>query len=119
MAQLQPMSQEAEHVGPAATLSITGWVVMFGVLLCVVAALLLAARNRTLTRAESAPQATRPEAEVSNVRSELFRGPGAAERLNASQRQKLERFGWVDRERQLVHIPIDLAMDLEAQGAQP
>lgn len=119
MAQLQPMSQEAERVRPVATLSITGWLVMFGVLLCIVAALLLSARVRTLPRAQSAPEAVRPEPEISNVRSELFRGPGAAERLNASQRQKLEHFGWVDRERQLVHIPIELAMDLEARGAQP
>ncbi|HET8936058.1 MAG TPA: hypothetical protein VFN67_21575 [Polyangiales bacterium] len=119
MAQLQPMNQEAERVRPVATLSITAWVVLFGVLLSVVAALLLFARNRTLTQAESATEPTRPEPEVSHVRSELFRAPGAAERLNAQQRQKLAQFGWVDRERQLVHIPIDLAMDLEAQGAQP
>lgn len=119
MAELQPASQEAERVGSGITLGITGWVILFGVLLCVAASLILTARTRTLSRAESVPAAPRPEAEVSNIRTELFRSPLAGERLKAEQRRKLGAFGWVDRERRVVRIPIEDAMDLEAQGAQP
>lgn len=119
MAELQPASQEAERIGPGMTLGVTGWVVSFGVLLCFVAALMLAARSRTLEPAASVSAAQRPESEVSNVRSELFRGPAAGERLKAAQRARLTQFGWVDRDQKIVRIPIDVAMDLEAEGANP
>lgn len=122
MAELQPLSQEAERVGPGLTLSITGWVILFGVLLCVVAALVLVARDQSLTHAESVGTPVRPEAEASHVRSELFRSSSVSgEQLKAAQRQKLEHFGWVDQAHGVVRIPIDVAMDLEieAQRLQP
>lgn len=119
MGELQPRSQEVERVGPGITLSITGWVLLFGILLSAVAAVVLTARGRTLTRAHTVSAPERPEPEVSNVRSELFRSSTAGEQLKAEQRKKLERFGWVDRQQRVVRIPIDLAMELEVQGAQP
>lgn len=119
MAQLQPRSQEVERVGPVITLSITAWVLLFGVLLCAVAAVVLTVRDHTLTRAASMRAPERPDGEVSNVRSELFHSRTAGEQLGAAQRMKLERFGWVDREQGMISMPIDLAMDLELQEAQP
>ena len=119
MAELQPASQEAERIGPRITLGITGWVLLFGAFLCLAASLTLSARNHTLSRAQSVGAPPRPEPEVSNVRMELFRGPAAAERLKAAQRQKLTRFGWADQAQRVVQIPIDLAMELEAQEARP
>ena len=122
MAERQPASQETERVSMGITLSITGWVMLFGVVLCSVASLMLSARNHSLERSERVSASVqRPEPEVSNVRSELFRNPVAAERLKAAQRKKLGEFGWVDQGQRVVRIPIDLAMDLEleAAGAQP
>ena len=115
MSHLQPASQESEQIGVGLTLSVTIWVVVFGGILSVVAGLVLAARSRSLEHAPAASAPARPEAEVSNVRTELFRYPGAAERLKADQLHALEGFGWVDRERGMVRIPIDDAMELESK----
>lgn len=115
MNQLQPASQENEHIGVGLTLSVTIWVVVFGSILSIVAGLVLAARSRSLGHAPAASAPARPDAEVSNVRAELFSYPGAAERLKADQLHALQGFGWVDRDRGVVRIPIDVAMDLESK----
>ena len=119
MAELQPASQEAERIGSGITLGVTGWVLLFGAILSIAAWLMLGVRNHSLQRSEtvSTSAAPRPEPEVSNVRSELFRGPAAGERLKAAQLDKLRHFGWVEQGQQVVRIPIDVAMDLEVQGA--
>lgn len=117
MSHLQPASQEADQIRAGLPLGITAWVLLFGVLLCVVAGLVLLARSHTLERAASVTTAPRPEPEVHNIRSELFRVQGAGDRLKADQRQALQHYGWVDRQRGIVRIPIDVAMDLESQGA--
>ena len=115
MNHLQPASQERDHIGVGLTLSVTVWVVVFGSILSIVAGLVLAARLRSLEHAPAASAPARPDAEVSNVRSELFRYPGAGERLKADQLHALDGFGWVDRERGMVRIPIDVAMELESK----
>lgn len=117
MSLLPPASQEVEGVGSGRTLGVTLSVLIFGALLSLGAAWLLALRAGHLEHAASVKEAPRPEREVSNIRSDLFRGPLAGERLKAAQRDKLEHFGWADPEHKLVRIPIDVAMDLEAQGA--
>lgn len=115
MNHLQPASQENEQIGVGLTLSVTIWVIVFGCILSVVAGLVLAARSRSLEHAPAASAPARPEAEVSNVRAELFSYPGAAERLKADQLHALKGYGWVDRDRGMVRIPIDVAMDLESK----
>jgi hypothetical protein len=115
MADLQPASQESEHIGPGVTLSVTVWVLIAGGILSAIAGLVLTARSHTLAPAASASAPVRPEPEVSNIHTELFGGPGAGERLKAVQRNGLEHYGWVDRSRGLVRIPIDVAMDLESK----
>jgi hypothetical protein len=115
MADLQPTSQESEHIGPALTLSVTIWVLIIGGGLSVIAGLLLSARSHTLEHAPSATAPARPDAEVSHVHSDLFSLPGAGESLKARQLQGLENYGWVDRSRGIVRIPIDVAIELESQ----
>lgn len=115
MSHLQPASQENEQIGVGLTLTVTIWVVVFGCILSVVAGLVLAARSRSLPHAPAATAPARPDAEVSNVRAELFSDPGAGERLKADQLNALKGYGWVDRARGTVRIPIDVAMDLETK----
>jgi hypothetical protein len=51
---------------------------------------------------------------VSNIRTDLYEGrPGRGELDKARQRRALHQFSWVDRERGLVRIPIERAIDLE------
>ena len=118
MTQLQPVSQEVEGVSSGRTLGVTLGVLVFGALLAIAASWLLALRAHGLEHAANVHEAPRPEPSVSHVQSELFRGPLAGERLRAAQHDKLEHYGWVDREHKLVRIPIDVAIELEAQAAQ-
>jgi hypothetical protein len=59
-----------------------------------------------------------PRHMVARVRQDVFgeqRGAG----FNAKQRAELAGWGWVDRERGLVHVPIDRAIDLVLSGKRP
>jgi hypothetical protein len=53
-----------------------------------------------------------PRRAVMEVQAELFRDKGFGQTLNDKKRRELSTFGWVDRERRRVRVPIDLAMDL-------
>lgn len=50
--------------------------------------------------------------EVNAVEIELFADEGPARRQWRGESERLTRFGWVDREHGIVHIPIDRAIDL-------
>jgi hypothetical protein len=61
-----------------------------------------------------------PIQERSNVHEELFSSRGRGQVLMRAQRQELGRFAWVDPERRIVRVPIDVAMDLVVrEGAKP
>jgi hypothetical protein len=119
MAHLQPASQESERLTPFIPLGVTAWVVVFGLMLCVVAGLVLRARGRTIERAATVASVPRPESEVSHVRTALFSERGAGERLKRLQRERLEHYAWVDRRRGVVKIPIDVAIGLELEEHAP
>jgi hypothetical protein len=53
-----------------------------------------------------------PRHEVGMVQQELFDGVRLGQDLFDAQREELNRFGAVDRERRIVTIPIDAAIDL-------
>jgi hypothetical protein len=53
---------------------------------------------------------------VSGVLQEPFDIPGARPSERELQERELRRFGWVDRERRIVRIPIERAMELMAGG---
>src|SRR5205807_2303427 len=59
-----------------------------------------------------------PRHMVAGVREDLF-GEQRGASFNARQRQELERYGWVDRGRGIVHVPIDRAIDLVVSGRRP
>lgn len=62
-------------------------------------------------RTWDAPHREPPE-EVSEVESARFGLPTAAERQAADARHRLDSYGWVDREAGLIHVPIDVAIEL-------
>lgn len=39
--------------------------------------------------------------------------------LHAAQKRRLESYGWVDRPRGVIHVPIDRAMELYLAGQRP
>jgi len=59
-----------------------------------------------------------PRHPVSRVRQDLFDERGVRA-LNPAKRLQLETWGWVDRGRGVVRVPIGEAMDLVVQGEKP
>ncbi|APR76326.1 Hypothetical protein A7982_01673 [Minicystis rosea] len=60
-----------------------------------------------------------PRHQVARVRQDLFDEQRPERSLNAMKRQELGSYGWVDRRRGVVRIPIEKAMDLVAEGKRP
>lgn len=59
------------------------------------------------------------EVESGIVDLKLFEESDRAERMRAEQRELLSGYGWVDRQRGIIRIPITEAMALVAQGRRP
>lgn len=71
-----------------------------------------------LVPGQVAAAAHRIPAEVNEVESAPFSLPTEAEQRAHADHTRLGRYGWVDAERQIVHLPIDVAIDLylDAEG---
>jgi hypothetical protein len=67
------------------------------------------------------PEAPRPPAPIDLPPPPRLQADPAAERLSirAAEERLLETYGWVDRRRGIVRIPIDRAMDLVAARGLP
>jgi hypothetical protein len=93
-------------------LQVLGTVVVVGVVLCGVAALALHLRERQLRPGLHFPERDYPPPHrVAEIREQTF---------NQIPPESVEDgYAWVDREKRLVRIPIDEAMDLVAKGARP
>jgi hypothetical protein len=59
-----------------------------------------------------------PRHMVARVREDLF-GEQRGASFNAQQRAELESYGWVDRARGVVHVPVERAIDLVVSGRRP
>lgn len=57
-----------------------------------------------------------PRRAVARVRQDLFSEGYTADR---AARRELDTFGWADRERRIVRVPIGVAVDLAAGGGSP
>ena len=56
----------------------------------------------------------------SSIERELFQSePTEAAKHRAADRRRLDRWGWVDRDRGIVHMPIEAAMRMHLQGRRP
>jgi hypothetical protein len=58
-------------------------------------------------------------AKIGMVEQRLFENSNMGVAWKARQRQRLESFGWVDKEKGIAHIPIDQAMEMVEKGAHP
>jgi hypothetical protein len=92
--------------------------VMIGASLCFATYLILHARLLTLRPSYRFPESALPAPrEVAGVRQELFRIAHPRPSGRDEQRGMLETFGWVDRDRRIVRVPIELAIDIAARAA--
>jgi hypothetical protein len=94
-------------------------IVAASVALAIIAVLVIAAwASRGLREAERRPGLDFPEERlgprrsVQEVQQDVFVDRGFGQLLDAQKRRDLSTYGWVDRDRRLVHIPVDQAMDL-------
>ena len=94
--------------------------------LAIMAALIVAAsRSLSSGEAKSRPSGVFPEEHlgprrsVMEVQQDLFGEGGFGLALNARKHKELSSFGWVDRDKRRVRIPIDQAMTLVVEGSRP
>ncbi|AUX23730.1 hypothetical protein SOCEGT47_042600 [Sorangium cellulosum] len=116
------VTQEEDRVPWRGFLAITFAVVVIFVILAGWSWMILRGREAALRPAGRAPEYARegfqPRGVVAGVDQRIFasqEGPGEGGiglMLNRRKREELGRFGWVDRERGLVQIPIEDAMHL-------
>jgi hypothetical protein len=94
-----------------------GWLVL--VALAVLAVRWWEGRSRPSARVEA--PARMGEAEIGDVNQRPFALEDEASRLRAEQGARLERYGWVDRNAGIIHVPIERAMEqvLEVEGRGP
>jgi hypothetical protein len=106
---------------PAALLKrVVVGVVVLTIALSIVAYLLLRLRESQLRPSGFYPEERLgPPHNVAALRQDLFDLVRPEPAHKESERHRLERFGWVDRQRGLVHIPIDRAIDSLLQKEQP
>jgi hypothetical protein len=58
-------------------------------------------------------------AKIGMVEQRLFEHANMGPVWREAAHQRLSTFGWVDRQKGIVHIPIDRAMELVEKGARP
>jgi hypothetical protein len=109
------LTHEAERFARATIAFTAIWVLVFSGILAVVAVFVFNARIRGLPQSQApvVRAQAQPRGEVSNVRVDLFAPQGPGQALKAEQQRRLSQYGWVDRQAGLVHVPIDVAMELE------
>jgi hypothetical protein len=114
------VAPEAEQLPHGLILRTILATVMVGAGLCFGTYLFLHERLATLRPSLQFPEgALSAPHEVANVRQEVFSLSHPVPSVRERQRAALERFQWVDRQRRIVHIPIEAAMDLVARESAP
>lgn len=56
---------------------------------------------------------------IGMVEQQLFENANRARTLAAEKQRQLSTYGWVDRQRGVVRLPIDRAIDLTLEGQRP
>jgi hypothetical protein len=96
------IDQEQDRV-PLKPVRWSGVIVTAAIALSVVATIVLAFRQlRSEPIAERRP---------TQIESTLFDEPTEAEQLRFQAELQLDIYGWVDRSRGLIHVPLDVAID--------
>jgi hypothetical protein len=109
---------EAEDEVPARpVLRAVAATVAIGLALCLIAYLMLRLREWQLRPSMQFPeQHLPPPHSVAQIREQPFELPWAKPTLAQRQREQLQHYGWVDRQKGLVRVPIDTAIELMAAG---
>jgi hypothetical protein len=108
---------EEDHVSTRTIL----WVGVGSLLLFLLAGMAAGVYLR-MRQAERGALAATPEAGSSKIglaEQDFFDVAVRGTRENARKRARLSSYGWVDRNAGVVHLPIERAMDLVAQGVRP
>jgi hypothetical protein len=59
------------------------------------------------------------QSKIGLVEQQLFESASRGRKDLEARRERLGSYGWVDRKAGVVHLPIERAMELSAQGARP
>ncbi len=87
--------------------------VLISVALCIIAYLLLGAREGSLRAAHRFPERDLPAPHVvGNIRGAPFRVPEAAPATWGKQPRAVDTYEWVDRDRRVARIPVRRAIEL-------
>ncbi len=105
--------QEPDQLPRVLLLRIALGTVVVGLSLCIIAYLLLRAREYSLQPSASFSGGSLPPPHrVGQVREELFTITDPKPTPLDEQSKTLQHYGWIDRSRGIVHVPIDVGMDL-------
>jgi hypothetical protein len=115
----QDVFQEPDQVPRGLLLRIAVGTLAVGLSLCVIAYLLLRAREHTLEPSFQFPRGSLPAPHaVAGVRQEPFDIPAPRLSVLQEQSRELQRYGWVDHARGLIRVPIDVGMQLVLDDAR-
>jgi hypothetical protein len=120
---------EHAHVGhpPAEADRIRTWTIVavgigslaiFGVSSALTVAWMERARTE-MNPAFAQPPSEAGQRKIGMVEQQLLENANRAQVLREQQERRLHSYGWVDKEKGLVHIPIDRALDLSLRGERP
>jgi hypothetical protein len=111
--------EEDLMAGRAITLVATA-VLLLTLAMCIWAGQLLAGYEREQRPSRRFPEARLPRpTEAGGIEQETFGRVPQARIDREQQRRRLHGFGWVERERGVVHVPIDRAIDLYVAEQTP
>lgn len=109
-----PQEEEGLPLGKVVAVGVSALLV-FAVATFWAARILLANTGSLRQGGPPAPQIGRSE--IGIVDQLLFDGLEGPAQINAAKTRWLRSYGWVDRERGVIHIPIERAMELVLEGA--
>lgn len=115
-----PLPEEEDVVPSRLILEVFAGVVMVGVALCLVAYGVLGLREWQLRPSRRFPERELPPPHrVAELRQEAFDVVPPLPSSSTAAEERLHDYGWVDRSRGIVRIPIEQAMELVAAGVKP
>jgi hypothetical protein len=110
------LQQEDDVVPRRAILGVLASVLAIFALLIAWAWHALRKEEATIRPSRAFPERTYvPRRDVQKLQERLYDGEGAGQALKKRQREALRSFGWVDRDKGIVSIPIDDAISIVSQ----
>jgi hypothetical protein len=114
----RPESQEPEGISTKRVIAIAIVFLIIFTLATIWAVSIWRRDERRIPKQEAVP-ADVGKPQVGMVNQRLFELQLEAQRKREEQLQRLNSYGWVDSERQIIHIPVRRAMEKMAEDWQP